>query len=76
MPTAVSSNTVLRDGSQQTYASARGARDITNEANHMRELRISVPVERGQLLPFAKSLGEIVRNERGTASLWVPANWL
>jgi len=40
-----------------------------------RELRISVPIERGQLSAFARSLQRVVQIEAGTAKLMLPTDW-
>lgn len=40
-----------------------------------RELRVSIPIERGPLPAFARSLRAITASERGIASLPVPLSW-
>jgi hypothetical protein len=49
--------------------------DMRGHADRGRELRVSVPIERGQLSPFAVTLRELVTNERGTVVLPVPSDW-
>ena len=49
--------------------------NVTNRPDYRRELRISVPIERGQLTAFAASIRGLVSSERGRATLQVPPDW-
>lgn len=47
----------------------------SNAPGEPRELRVSVPIERGQLSEFAGSLRRAVQIEAGTAKLKLPTEW-
>ena len=49
--------------------------NVTNRPDYARELRISAPLERGQLVAFAGALRRLVIEERGTATLELLADW-
>lgn len=53
-------------------------RDPTSISNHPAagtEMRISVPVERGQLTAFASALRSMISREAGVATLTLPPDW-
>jgi len=52
-----------------------GAGGTGRRADHGRETRLSVPIERGQLSAFATSIRTIARDERGIAVLPFPPDW-
>lgn len=49
--------------------------NVVNRPDYPRELRVSVPIERGQLSVFASRLRQLVASERGTASLPILSDW-
>jgi len=49
--------------------------NVMNRPDYRRELRISVPIERGQLSAFAATLRRLVATERGKATLLIPPDW-
>ena len=53
----------------------RAAGSISNQPGGVTELQLSVPIERGQLAAFARSLDTIAQAEQGTAHLPLPARW-
>jgi hypothetical protein len=48
---------------------------VINRPDYPRELRVSVPIERGQLPAFARAIRNAVAAEQGIARLPVPADW-
>ena len=48
---------------------------IINGADYPRELRLSVPIERGQLPAFARAVRMVIVDEKGSARLPVPTDW-
>jgi hypothetical protein len=53
----------------------RAADTIMNHPSHLVELRLAIPIERGQLSQFAQDLRRAIKAERGVVSLWLPADW-
>jgi hypothetical protein len=52
-----------------------GAGGTGQSADHGREIRVSVPIERGQLSALAASIRTIVADEDGIAVLPLPPGW-
>jgi hypothetical protein len=48
---------------------------VVNRPDYPRELRVWLPIERGQLTSFAVRLRQLVAAERGWASLPIPRDW-
>jgi len=48
---------------------------VMNRPDYPRELRVSVPIERGQLPAFARAIRNAVAAEQGIARLPVPPDW-
>jgi hypothetical protein len=53
----------------------RAAQPQMNFMEHGSELRLTIPVERGQFSTFAADLSSVVHAERGTARMLVPNAW-
>jgi hypothetical protein len=48
---------------------------VMNRPDYRRELRVSVPIERGQLTAFAATIRRLISAERGKAALLIPPDW-
>jgi hypothetical protein len=48
---------------------------VMNRPDYARDIRLSVPVERGQLSSFASEIHSVIASETGTATLPVPPDW-
>ena len=48
---------------------------VMNRPDYRRELRVSVPIERGQLPAFARAIRNVVGAEQGIARLPLPPDW-
>ena len=52
-----------------------GGGNAMNPPDYRRELRVSVPIERGQLTEFGAKIRQLVATEGGKATLPIPPSW-